>query len=199
MKAMVIDDQIKVYSSTDANSVSIASLPKGSEINYVGTKKSAGKMWIQIALSTGQPAFISGDTRIHIIREGSIMQNNVELHAQPSSESLVKSQLALKTKVFILEVVKGDGVDWVRVRDGSGSEGYIQGTTRIRLEQQRTKASGRRSMVSGAMWLAAGLVIVFSQSAQTPGGGYIYLGYGALAFGAIMFISGIYQYVTAQS
>ncbi len=199
MKATTIDDQVKVYSSTDANSVSIATLPAGSEIEFGGTKKKGGKVWVPITLSTGQQAFIPGNTRIQIIREGSLLQNDVELHSEPSSGSLIKAKLARNMKVYILQVVKGDGQEWVRVRDETRNEGYISGATRIRVVQQKTKASGRKSMVSGVMWLIAGLVIVFSNSAQTVGSSYNLLGFGALIFGAIMLITGIVQYVTATS
>ena len=199
MKAITLDDQVKVYSSTDANSVSIATLPKGSEIDFGGSKRKAGKEWVPITLSTGQQAFIPGNTHIQIIREGSLLQNDVELHADPSSGSLIKSRLARNAKVYILEVVKGDGQEWVRVRDENRSEGYIPGATRIRVVQQKTKAAARKSMVSGVMWLVAGVVIVFSNSAQTVGSSYSLLGFGALAFGAIMLITGIVQYVKAPS
>jgi hypothetical protein len=199
MKARILDQQVKIYSSTDANSVSIGTLPEGSEIEFGGAKKKDGKLWVPITLSTGQQAFIPGDTRIYMIREGSLLQNNVELHTEASSGSLIKSQLARNTRLYILEVVKGDGQDWVRVRDMNGTEGYIPGSTRIRVVQQKTKASGRKSMLSGAMWLIAGLVITFSNTATTPGSSYSLLGYGALLFGGVMLISGIVQYVTAPS
>jgi hypothetical protein len=154
---------------------------------------------VPITLSTGQQAFIPAETRIYIIHEGSLMQNNVELHAEPSSGSLIKAQLARNTKVYILQVVKGDGQDWVRVRDASGAEGYIPGDTRIRVMQQKTKASGRKNIVTGVMWLIAGLVIVFTNSAPATGSSFGLLGYGAILFGAVMLISGIVQFITAPS
>jgi hypothetical protein len=190
---------VKVYSSTDANSVSIATLPEGSEIEFGGAKRKAGKVWVPITLSTGQQAFIPGDTHIFVIREGSLLQNNVDLHAEPSSGSLIKSQLARNAKVYILQVVKGEGQDWVRVRDTSRSEGYIPGETRIRVVQQKTKASGRKNMITGTMWLVAGVVIIFSNSTTTAGSSFSLLGYGAILFGAVMLISGIVQFVTAPS
>jgi hypothetical protein len=199
MKARILDPQVKVYSSTDANAVSIATLVEGSEIDFGGAKRKAGKLWVPITLSTGQQAFIPGDTRIFIIREGSLMQNNVELHAEPSSGSLIKSQLARNAKVYILQVVKGDGHDWVRVRDINGTDGYISGDTRIRVLQQKTKSSGRRNMITGVMWLIAGLVIIFSNSAPAAGSSFGLLGYGAILFGGVMLISGIFQYVTAPA
>jgi hypothetical protein len=199
MKARILDSQVKVYSSMDANAVSLATLPEGSEIEFGGAKRKAGKLWVPISLSTGQQAYIPAETRIYIIREGSLMQNNVELRSEPSSGSLIKSQLARNTKVYILQVVKGDGQDWVRVRDASGSEGYIPGDTRIRVQQQKTKASGKKNIVTGVMWLIAGLVIVFTNSTPATGSSFGLLGYGALLFGAVMLISGIVQYVTAPS
>jgi uncharacterized protein YgiM (DUF1202 family) len=199
MKARILDSQVKVYSSMDANAVSLATLPEGSEIEFGGAKRKAGKLWVPITLSTGQQAYIPAETRIYIIREGSLMQNNVELRSEPSSGSLIKSQLARNTKVYILQVVKGDGQDWVRVRDASGSEGYIPGDTRIRVQQQKTKASGKKNIVTGVMWLIAGLVIVFTNSTPATGSSFGLLGYGALLFGAVMLISGIVQYVTAPS
>jgi hypothetical protein len=199
MKARIIDPQVKVYSSIDANAVSIATLPEGSEIEFGAPRKKSGKLWIPITLSTGQQAFIPGDTRIFVMRQGSLQQNGVELHAAPSAGSLIKQQLARNSKVYILQVVKEGGQDWVRVRDESGNEGYISGDTRIRVIQQKTKAMGRKNMLSGAMWLIAGLVMTFSGNSPASGSGFYLLGYGAILFGAVMLISGVVQFVTAPS
>ncbi len=199
MKAMILDPQVKVYSSFDANSVSIATLPSGSEIEFGAPKRKAGKLWVPITLSTGQQAFIPGETRLFIIRQASLMQNNIDLHTEPSTTSMVKQQFTRNTKVYILEVVKQENQDWVRVRDMNGMEGFIQGNTSIRVIQQKTKALGRKNMLSGAMWLIAGLVITFSGSSPASGGSFILFGYGAILFGAFMLISGLVQFLTAQS
>lgn len=199
MKARILDPQVKVYASTDKNAISIATLTEGSEIEFGATKRKAGRVWVPITLSTGQQAFIPGDSRIAVIRQGMLLQNDVELRTEPSSGSILKGKLARNSKVYILKVVKGDGQDWVRVRDTNGSEGYIRGETRIKVIQQKTKASGRKNIVSGVMWLIAGLVITFSNTTPTTGSSFGLLGYGALLFGVVMLISGIFQYVTAPS
>lgn len=199
MKARILDPQVKVYSSMDANAVSIATLPEGSEIEFGGAKRKAGKVWVPITLSTGQQAFIPGETHIFTIRQGSLLQNNVDLHAEPSGGSLIKQQLARNSKLYILQVVKGEGQDWVRVRDVNGNEGYISGDTRIRVLQQKTKALGRKNMLTGAMWLIAGLVITFSGTSPATGSSFYLLGYGAILFGAVMLISGLVQFLTAPA
>jgi len=199
MKARILDSNVKVYSSMEEHALSIATLQEGSEIEFGGTKRKAGKQWVPITLSTGQQAFIPAETRIYIIREGSLMQNGVEMHAEPSAGSLIKQQLMRNSKLSILQVVKEQGQDWVRVRDTSGNEGFIPGDTRFRLSVQKTKAMGRKNMISGGMWLIAGLIMLFSESSAASGSGFSLLGYGALIFGGVMLVSGIVQFVTAPA
>jgi uncharacterized protein YgiM (DUF1202 family) len=134
-----------------------------------------------------------------LIREGSVMENSVDMHSEPSSESTIKQQIKRNTRLSILQVIKQEGQDWVKVRDTSGSEGYIPGETRFRLTSQRTKANGRRNMITGAMWLVAGLVFIFSENSATASSGLNLIGYGALAFGAIIFISGLVQFLNAPA
>jgi len=199
MKARILDTQVKVYSSMDANSVSIATLPQGSEVEFGGAKRKAGKMWIPITLSTGQQAYLPAETRLFPVQQGSLLQDNVELRGEPSSESMIKQKMPRNSKVLILEVIKGGVQDWVRVRDMNGMEGFISGETRIRVMPQKTKAMGRRNIFSGLMWLIAGVVIALSSSSPASGGGFVLFGYLALIFGAVMFISGLVQFITAPS
>ena len=199
MRARILDPQVKVYSTFDANAVAIATLPAGSEIEFAAPKRKAGKLWIPVTLSTGQQAYISGETRLFIIRLASLMSKEADLHADPSSESLVRQKLPRNTRFYILEVIKKEDGDWVKVRDMSGVEGYISGNTSIRVLQQPTKAMGRRNMMSGAMWLVAGLIIIFSSGSPATGGGFILLGYGAILFGAVMIVAGFLQVLRAPA
>jgi hypothetical protein len=197
MKARVLDPHVNVYSTMDADSLSFATLTEGMEIEVGGAKRKAGKEWISITLATGQKAFIPGDTHLFAVREGALMQESVDMYAEPSSESPIKQQLTRNTKMSILEVKKADDERWVRIRDVNGNEGFISGETRIRVIQAKTKAMGRKNMLSGAMWLIAGGVIIYSGLKGTTGGSFALLGYGALLFGAVMFISGLIQFIRA--
>jgi uncharacterized protein YgiM (DUF1202 family) len=199
MRARIEDAEVKVFPSMEENTPSIATLPRGSEIEFGGTKRKAGKQWVPITLSTGQQAYIPAETRIHVIRQGAVMDKVVELHSEPMAGSMVRQQLNKGSKISILEVVRDGGQDWVKVRDETGNEGFIQGATRIRLLVQKTKANGRRNMISGGMWLAAGLIMVFSEGTSTSGSGLSLLGFGAILFGVIIFASGLVQYLTASA
>lgn len=199
MKARILDPQVKVYSSLDANAVSIATLGEGNEVDVGTPKRKAGKLWLPITLSTGQQAYISGDTHLFPIRMASLMQNNVDMHTEPSANSAVKRQLVRNTRVYVMEVVKRDDQDWVKVRDMTGTEGYIAGNTGLRVVQERTKAMGRRNIFSGLMWLIAGLIVVFSSGSPAVSGGFALFAIIALGFGAVIFIMGLIQLLTAKS
>ena len=199
MKARILDPQVKVYSSIDENAVSIATLHEGSEIEYSAPKRRAGKLWIPITLSTGQQAFIPGEARISAIHEGALMQDNVDLHTEPSAESQVKQQLKFNTKILLLQNEERGGQLWKRVRDVNGSEGYIAGDTRVRVIQQKTRAMARKNLLTGVMWLIAGLAITFSGSSSTSGGSFSLLGYGAILFGGVMLIMGLVAYFSAKA
>jgi hypothetical protein len=199
MKARILDEQVKVYSSLDENAVSIATLTKGNEIEFGPAKKKAGKVWVPITLSTGQQAFIPGEARIYVLRQGTIKENSVDLLTEPADGALVKRQLTRNTNIEILQVVDKQEKKWVLVRDASGNEGYISGNTRIRVTQQKTKAMGRKNMLSGGMWLIAGVIILFSNNTGTSTNSFSLLGYGALVFGAAMFIMGLVQLLTAPT
>ena len=199
MKARILDPQVKVYSTMDGNTLSIATLQEGNEIEFGATKRKAGKLWTPIVLSTGQQAFIPAETRIYVIREGSLMQDNVSVYAEPSDGSLVKQQLKRNAKISILQVTHDQGKDWVRIRDSVGNEGFISGDTRVRLTPQRTKSMGRKNMINGGMWLVAGIVMVISERSAPAGSSLSLLGYFALIFGLVMFVSGLMQFLKAPA
>lgn len=199
MKARILDPQVKVYSSMDDNTLSIATLQEGSEIEFGGKKRKSGKFWVPVVLATGQNAYIPGDARIYIIREGTLVQNSVDMHSEPSSDSPVKQQLMRNTRLSILQVIKQDGQDWVRVRDTAGNEGFISGETRVRLVTQKSKALGRKNMISGGLWLVAGAIMLYSELSNPAGSGFDLLVYGAILFGLVMLVSGIVQFVTAPA
>jgi len=199
MRARILDPQVKVYSSLDSNAVSMATLAAGSEVEFASPKRKAGKLWIPITLSTGQQAYIPGETRLFIIRLALLASNDVDLRTEPSVGSMVKQQLPRNTRLYILEVVKQEDGEWVKVRDMSGMEGYISGSTNIRVIQQQTKALGRKNMMSGIMWLIAGLIVIFSSGSPATGGSFILLGYGAILFGAVMSVAGFIQVLRAPS
>ena len=199
MRARILDSQVKLYSTPEPNALSLATLQEGTEIEFGGVKQRNGKQWVEITLPTGQKGYIPGETRIFHLRMATLLQNNVPVYHQATEHSLVRTTLKRNAKVYLVDVTRVEGVDWVKVREPSGIEGFIPGKTRLRVIPEKTKALARKNMISGALWCIGGIIVTAATySASSSGGSYI-IAWGAILFGALQFIQGVYQYFTANS
>lgn len=199
MRARIIDPQVKLYSSPEANALSLATLVAGTEVEFGKTIKKDGKKWTEVLMPSGQKGYIPAETRIFPFRLGALLANNVPLYTQPSADSLVKATFSRNTKIYMTDVVRTENQDWVKVRDLSGNEGYISGRTPLRALAEKSKALGRKNIISGALWCIGGIVVtVITYNAASGGGSYV-VAWGAILFGFVQLIQGIYQTVTAKS
>jgi hypothetical protein len=200
MRAKILDQQVKLYSSPEPNALSLATLTEGTEIEFGKTIKAGGKKWVEVIMPSGQKGYLPDATRVFPFRLATPLQNNVAVYNQPSAQSLVRQTLQRNTKIYLIGVTRAEDQDWVQVRDMNGVEGYISGRTRLRVVQQKSKALARKNMLSGAFWCIGGIIVtVATYGAASNGGGTYFVAWGAIAYGAIQFISGIYQYFTATS
>jgi hypothetical protein len=199
MRARILDPQVKLYSSPEVNAISLATLMEGTEIEFGAVRKIAGKKWVEVILPTGQKGYIPGETRIFHFRLATLLQKEAKVYTQPALDSLPKMPLTAKTKFYLIDVIKVDGVDWVKVRESSTGEGFIPGNTRIRVIPEKTKAMAIRSMISGGLWCIGGIVVAATTTPQTSSGGMPIIAWGAILYGAVQLIQGLYQYLKAPS
>ena len=199
MRGRIRDPQVKLYSSPEVNAISIATLVEGTEVEFGKTIKREGKKWTEVIMPSGQKGYIPAETRVFPYRLGALLQNNVPMYTQPNSESQVRATLSRNTKLYMTDVVRTENQDWVKVRDLNGAEGYISGRTQIRAIAEKTKALARKNMIGGALWCIGGIAVtVYTYGASSSGGTYI-VAWGAILFGFVQLVQGIYQYFTAQS
>lgn len=198
MRAKILDQQVKLYSSPEPNALSLATLAEGTEIEFGKTIKAGGKKWIEVILSGGQKGYLPAETRVYPFRLAIPLQNNVPMYNQPTAHSLVRLTLKRNTKIYLIGVTRSQDLDWVKVRDLTGVEGFISGQTRLRVIPEKSRALARKNILSGALWCGAGIVIT-SLGATSSGGGTYFVAWGAILYGAIQLITGLYQYFTAPS
>jgi hypothetical protein len=199
MRARILDPQVKLYSSPEPNALSLATLEQGAEIEFGAVIKKSGKKWVEVLMPTGQKGYIPAETKVFHLRMAAPLQNNVKIYHDATEHSLVLNTLKRGSKVLLVEVVRRDGRDWVKVREPNGVEGYISGQTRLRVTPPKTKALARKNMISGVLWCIGGIIVTTAtMSAASEGGTYI-IAWGAILFGAVQFIQGVYQYFTATS
>lgn len=200
MKARIIDQTVKVTSEPDFNSPTITELAVGSEIEIGGVRKNLGKEWVAVMLPTGQKGYLPGDVRIYHIKPAILLDKNVNLYAAPSAQSPVKTIYNKNAKLYLTDVVEQDNQKWVKVRDDSGNEGFIGAQTRIKLIPEVTKGVGQKMMLYGALWCIGGIVVTvgsYSLASSSSSGGSYFIAWGAVLFGAIQFLKGLYKFLTA--
>lgn len=200
MRARILDQQVKLYSSPEPNALSLATLTEGTEIEFGKVIRAGGQKWVEVIMPSGQKGYLPEATRVFPFRLASPLQNNVPVYSEPSEQSLVRQKLQRNSKIYLTNVSRIGDQDWVQVRDMNGAEGYISGRTRLRVVQQKSKALGRKNMITGALWCIGGIVVtIATYGAASSGGGTYIVAWGAILYGAVQLVTGIYQYFTATS
>jgi hypothetical protein len=196
VKARIIEQGSKVYSQQDLYSTPLTELAQGSEVELGGVKTKAGKAWVSVTLPNGEKGYLTGDTRVFHLKPATLVQNSVNVYAQPSAQSMVRATFRKNAKFLLTETVKQDATAWVKVRDAAGNEGFIEGSTRIKVIPEVTKAVGQRNMLVGALWCIGGTVVTvvtYNIASSSPSGGTYFVAWGAIIFGGIQFLKGVFQ------
>ena len=198
MKGRITDSQVKVYSEPDLNSLSIATLTTGDEVEFMSIRKKNRKAWAEVSFSGSQKGYLPAETKAVFYKQASLLQNNVNMYSQPSTQSQRKASLSKGTRFYILDIIDRDRKEpWIKMRDDSGAEGYINGNARIKIITEITRALGRRSMISGGLWCLTGIIIasgVFPNAIPT---GVFIITWGAIIYGTYQFARGLYQFWNA--
>jgi hypothetical protein len=201
MKARIIEKAAVVYIEADISSPFLAELRIGTEIELGETKRAGGMEWVAATLGDGRQGYIPGDTRVFFVRHAKLVQEEVEVRAEPSAEAAVVRRYHKNDGFQMIETVSRDERSWVKVRDEAGNEGFIDGETRIQVEEAAapaTKESGLQNMLVGALFCIGGIVVtaVTYSNASTSGGTYI-VAWGPVLFGGFQFLKGLFQLATA--
>lgn len=202
MKARIIDQGTKVYSQQDTYSMPLTELAQGSEVELGGVKKKSGKAWVTIVLPTGERGYLPGETRIFHLKPATLIQKSVNVYAEPSVQSMVKATFKKNTKFMLTDTVRQDTKSWVKVRDTAGNEGFIEGQTRIKVLPEANKTVGQKNMLYGALWCVGGTVVTvvtYDMASSSPSGGTYFVAWGAILFGGVQFLKGLYQFLTSPA
>jgi hypothetical protein len=194
MKARLLDAETTLFADMDPAGRTITTLTDGTEFEFDKVHKKNGIDWVQAKLADGTAGYIKGDARVFTIKKVSLLDNEAEVREQPSGAAPVVRRISKGQNFDLLEVVQGDGKDWVRVRDHIGAIGLIPGNVKIRdvsapVAAARPDAS--RDMLIGGLWCIGGtLVTLLTYKAASEGGGTYFVAWGAILFGGLQFLRG---------
>lgn len=184
--ARVIDARAAVYRDMDVQSPLVTELTAGDEVSIGTSTKRKGKQWVEVKLRDGRHGHMLGDTKIYAYTKASLLEKEVTAYEQPSPLSAPKLRYKKGAVFHIIDNVKGN-TDWVKIRDLSGNEGFIDEKTRIKnLTPDKDEGDGKGDMLWGAIWCIGGILL----SATTT-----FIFFGAIIFGGYQFLKGLLRYI----
>lgn len=199
MRGILVEDLVKVYAEASNQTLSITTLKKGEEIELGKVSRKKKEVWVEVTLDSGQTGFISGETKIFVIKKVQFFADNIEAHESPSNESAVIKTYPKKTIVTAVGYESDEGKGWVKIIDAEGLTGYVRGESKIRVYQEATKENGKKQMFTGGMFafLAAAFYIFSISKGQTTSNMSILI-VAVFAFGLMQLVQGFLEFNKAK-
>ncbi|KAF0112247.1 MAG: Uncharacterized protein FD147_308 [Chloroflexi bacterium] len=195
MRATLTEDSAKIFSEPNEQTISVATLHKGDEFELGKIHKKKKSVWVEVILSPGLTGYISGDTKIFAIKEVQLLNNSVDMFDAPAEDANIVKTYSKKAIFTAVGIEKEEGKGWVRVRDDAGAEGYIRGDAKIRIYQPATKASGKKLMITGGIFIGMGVVIyIFSMFQAQAARDSSLIMVALVGLGLMQLIQGFLQY-----
>lgn len=196
MKFKILQESASLYPQPDFNSGPVRTLNRGDVGELGSVKRAGGKQWVDVTMLDGSKGYLPGDTRIFSMIQA-MLNRKTPLYAT-ADKSVVKLELPKRTMVQFLDLVEQNGQTWIYVQDAAGNQGYIEGNTSITRKEPVTKKTGITNMLVGGGFFVLGLIVTIASYSAASSGGTYYLCWGAIIFGAIQFIQGLIQFLTAK-
>jgi len=197
MKIKILQDNVPVYPQVDTESMSMRTLQTGDMVEVGKVKKVRGKQYVEVTFPDNSRGFIPGETRTFSLIQATVNQKKALLYGTAARGPVV-AELKKGTLLQFQDIVTANGETWIYVQDAAGHTGYIEGNTKILRKEKVTKQTGITNMLVGGAFFVVGLIVTIgSFSAASNSGGTYYLCWGAIIFGAIQFIQGLIQFLTA--
>lgn len=195
MKVKLLDDSTPFYDDTDLASTLVKHIVKGQELDIGKTVKENGMTWVSACLPDGTCGFILGSTKIFTIMTQTLLQAHVDVREQPRALSPIRVQYHKGQQFEVLGVIESEGSKWVELRDATGVHGYIEGATKIQTGTQKPPGNYERDLKVGALWCIGGIIVTavtYSNATASPSGGHYIIAWGAILFGGIQFLKGLF-------
>lgn len=127
----VLGTLVPVYEGVDRQSPLVTTLVAGDEARLVASTVKNGQRWVAVKLRGGREGYVPGDTMIYAYRWVRLQDEEVTAHEHPSAVSQPRRRYRTRAQFRIIDTVESASGTWVKLRDPSGGEGFIPGTTRV--------------------------------------------------------------------
>ena len=197
MKAIMVEDVVRVVSEPSDEALSIFSLKKGDIVETGKVIRKKKVSWVAVTLPGGQTGYISGQTRIFVVRQVELSMET-ELLDAPSESPTVLKTLPKGTVLSAVGVEKNDHGTWYHVSDNAAIDGYITSKTKYRMYQEPTVSGGVKLMITGGIFAILGVIFLISSFSQTTTSSSLFLVVGLIGLGGVQLVQGFLQWRKAK-
>ena len=195
MKAILMDDETPVYASIEDNTISIATIHKGEEMELGKVIQKKRKSWVEVSLGAEQKGYITGDTKIFAIRKVTVMNPSIDVKESPSDDAPVVKTLLKGSTMTVCGVEKLEsGSDWFKVRDDAEMTGFVPTSAKLRVVPESSQSNAVRNLVTGLIFAAIGVFFVVSNNSSSSGSNMVWISYAVIFFGLLQLGQGAFEY-----
>jgi hypothetical protein len=195
MKAILIDEQAPVYASTDDDSISIATIHQGTEMELGKVTQKKKKTWVEITLTGDQKGYISGDTKIFAIRKASVSSASIEMVDAPSPTANLIKTLVKGSVITVFGVEKVEDGNWFKMRDEANVEGFVPTSSKLKVIPEMSRSSATRNIVTGFIFAGIGVFLTISNYNNAAAQSMVLISYAVIFFGLLQLGQGVFEYV----
>jgi hypothetical protein len=197
MKAIIVEDVVRVTSEPNAEAISIFTIKKGEVVETGKVTRKKKESWVEVTLPGGQKGFISGATRIFVMRQIELTAETNLLDKATEDATVIKT--CPKGTIFTaVGVEKSDSATWYHVTESEGGDGYINSRSKYRIYQEATVGGGTRLMITGGIFIVLGVAFLVSSLSQGSNSSSMFLTVGLIALGGVQFVQGFLQWRRAK-
>lgn len=192
MKAIMVEEVVRVISEPSDEALSVFSLKKGDVVETGKVIRKKKVSWVAVTLPGGQTGYISGQTRIFVIRLVELSAATDVMDAPTENPTVIKT-LPKGAVVSAVGVEKNDSGTWYHITDDAGTDGYISSRAKYRMYQEPTVTGGTRLMITGGIFAGLGIVFLVSSFSQATTSSSLFLVVGLIGLGVVQVVQGFLQ------
>ncbi len=194
MKAVLTDEDVKVYNSMEDTSLSIATLHKGDEVNLGKVTRKKNKTWVEILLPNDQKGYIVGETKIFTIKRAQLTSKSADLHEAPDDTSPILKTYVKGDLMTVKGVETQETGNWFKIVEEPNLVGYLAASgTKLRVVPELTRSAAIRNLVTGAIFAIIGIVLTLLNSDPTQQNNMMYISYAVIFFGLLQLGQGAFE------
>jgi len=194
MKLRMVSKKTALHQAANNESVVIAELNEGDEVEYVRIEKKKDDPWVEVKTAKGEKGFISGKSRMNVVKKIRLQSSPVALYAGTSETSEKLGEFKAGDILWLFESPKINGAQWFRVHSSEGLVGYITGSTKIKELEDNPMGGLRREIFNSAILIVLGIVLLFIKTNSSATQLLPILGLATIVFGAVRIAYTLFKY-----